>query len=94
MIKYEEADKMGNDGLKVAVLGTGCAKCNALEAETTAAIAELGLEVEVEHVTDFMQIANYGVMVTPALAINGKVVSVGKVLKKDEVVVLLQKNGG
>ncbi len=85
---------MGNDGLKVAVLGTGCAKCNALEAETTAAIAELGLEVEVEHVTDFMQIANYGVMVTPALAINGKVVSVGKVLKKDEVVVLLQKNGG
>ena len=49
------------------------------------------MNVEVDHVTDFAQIASYGVMSTPALVINGKVVSYGKVLKASEVIEILKK---
>ena len=75
------------------MLGSGCAKCNALEDAVRAALAELGRDTAIEHVTDFAQIAAYGVMTTPALVVNGKVVSYGKVLKEDEAKALLQKAG-
>ncbi len=78
----------------VKVLGSGCAKCNALEQATREALAELGMETTIDHVTDFTQIAAYGVMTTPALVVDGKVVSYGKVLKKDEAKALLQKVRG
>ncbi|MDO5410197.1 MAG: thioredoxin family protein [Lachnospiraceae bacterium] len=78
----------------VKVLGSGCKKCNALEAATKEALAELHMDANVEHVTDFAQIASYGVMSTPALVIDGKVVSFGKVLKKEEVIKILQKVRG
>ena len=78
-------------GSGVKVLGSGCAKCNALEAAVREAMDELGMNEAIEHVTDFAQIAAYGVMSTPALVVDGKVVSYGKVLKKDEAVSLLQK---
>jgi len=81
-------------GASVKVLGSGCAKCNALEAAAREALAELGMDTEIEHVTDFAQIAAYGVMTTPALVVDGKVVAFGKVLKKDEVKTLLQKIRG
>ncbi|MEA5084615.1 MAG: thioredoxin family protein [Lachnospiraceae bacterium] len=76
---------------EVKVLGSGCAKCNALEAATKEALIELGMDTTIEHVTDFAKIAAYGVMTTPALVVDGKVVSFGKVLKKDDVVKILQK---
>jgi small redox-active disulfide protein 2 len=76
-------------GSRVKVLGSGCAKCRALEAAVREALAELGLAVEIEHVSDFAKIAAYGVMTTPALVVDGKVVSFGKVLKADEVKALL-----
>ena len=69
----------------VKVLRSGCAKCHALEDATKAALAELNMDTTIDHVTDFSQIAAYGVMTTPALVVDGKVVSYGKVLKKDEV---------
>lgn len=75
----------------VKVLGTGCAKCNALEEATREALSELGMDTTIDHVTDFTQIAAYGVMTTPALVVDGKVVSYGKVLKKDEVKALIQQ---
>ena len=75
----------------VKVLGSGCAKCNALEEAARAALAELGMDTAIDHVTDFTQIAAYGGMTTPALVVDGKVVSYGKVLKKDEVAKLIQK---
>lgn len=75
----------------VKVLGSGCAKCNDLETATKEALKQLGMDTTIEHVTDFTQIAAYGVMTTPALVVDGKVVSYGKVLKKDEVVTILQK---
>lgn len=75
----------------VKVLGSGCAKCNALESATKEALAELGMDTVIDHVTDFTQIASYGVMSTPALVVDGKVVSYGKVLKKQEVIDILKK---
>lgn len=57
-------------------------------------LAELGMETGIDHVTDFAQIAAYGVMTTPALVVDGTVVSYGKVLKKDEVKALIQKVRG
>lgn len=78
----------------VKVLGSGCAKCNALEDAVREALAELGMNTAIEHVTDFAQIAAYGVLSTPALVVDGKVVSYGKVLKKDEAKALLQKARG
>ena len=72
------------------VLGSGCAKCHELEANTKLALKQLGMEVEIEHITDFAQIAAYGVMRTPALVIDEKVVAFGRVLKVEEVVVLLK----
>lgn len=78
----------------VKVLGSGCTKCNALESATREALAELGMDTSIEHVTDFAKIAAYGVMSTPALVVNDTVISYGKVLKKDEVIALLRQMEG
>lgn len=84
----------GDTGRMVKVLGGGCAKCNQLEAAAKAAMEELGLVPEVDHITDFSQIAAYGVMTTPALVVNGTVVCYGRVLTKEEVKPLIQKAMG
>jgi small redox-active disulfide protein 2 len=81
-------------GVGVKVLGSGCAKCNQLKEATKAALKQLGMDTTIEHVTDYAQIAAYGVMATPALVIDGKVVSYGKVLRTDEVVKILQQVRG
>jgi len=86
-----EAEKTTSENASVKVLGSGCAKCNQLEAATLDALTELGMDTNIEHVTDFSKIATYGVMSTPALVVDGKVVSYGKVLKKDEVIKILKK---
>lgn len=78
----------------VFVLGGGCARCNELETSVRAALAELGWQEEVGHVTDFVQIAALGVMTTPALLVDGKVLSSGRVLKKDETKALLEQARG
>lgn len=87
-MKQAEAAK-GASGVKV--LGSGCAKCNALETAAREALAELGMDTTIDHITDFTQIAAYGVMTTPALVVDGKVVSYGKVLGKDEAISIIQK---
>lgn len=74
----------------VKILGSGCSKCNKLEKATVEALKELGMDVDVDHVSDFAEIAAYGVMTTPALVVDGKVVSYGKILKKNEVIKILQ----
>ena len=76
--------------MSVKILGGGCAKCNALEAATKEALTELGVDVSIEHVTDFGVIAEYGVMSTPALVVNEKVISYGKVLNRKQIVKLLK----
>lgn len=87
-MQVAEAEKK-ESGIKI--LGGGCAKCNALEAATEEALRELGMDATIDHVRDFEKIAAYGVMTTPALVVYGQVVSYGKVLKKDEVIVILKK---
>jgi small redox-active disulfide protein 2 len=74
----------------VKILGGGCAKCNQLEAAVIEALTELGMDTIIEHVKEYEKIAAYGVMTTPALVVDGKVVSYGKVLKKHEVVKILK----
>lgn len=86
-----EAQAAQNEGAAIKILGSGCKKCNELEANTKAALAQLGMDTTMDHVTDFAAIAANGVMTTPALVVDGKVVSYGKVLKTDEVAKLLQK---
>ena len=75
----------------VKVLGSGCAKCNALEEATREALAELGMDTAIDHVTDFTQIAAYGVMTTPALVVGGRVVSCGRVPGQAELREMLQE---
>lgn len=69
----------------VKVLGGGCNKCETLLANAKEAISTLGVEAEVEYITDFSVIASYGIMSTPALMVDDKVVSTGKVLKSKEI---------
>ena len=74
----------------VKILGGGCAKCNQLEAVTIEALTELGMDTTIDHVKEYEKIAAYGVMTTLALVVDGKVVSYGKILKKDEVIKILK----
>jgi small redox-active disulfide protein 2 len=69
----------------IKILGTGCSKCQALERETINALAELNVAADVQKVTKMNEIMEYDVMMTPALVINDKVKSAGKVLKLDEI---------
>lgn len=88
------AETAKKEGASIKVLGSGCAKCNQLEAATMEALVKLGMEDTIEHVTDFSQIGAYGVMTTPVLVVDGKVVSFGKVLKTEEVIKILKKVRG
>ena len=71
--------------MKIQILGTGCSKCETLTHNAEAAVKELGIDCEVEKVTDIDQILLFGVMMTPALAIDGEVKSSGKALTSDEI---------
>ena len=77
----------------IKVLGTGCKSCHALLEASKEAVQRMGLNVQVEYVTDMEKIMEYGVMSMPALVVNEKVVSMGKVLKAAEVEALLHKLG-
>ena len=76
---------------KIQILGTGCAKCGNLTKAAVAAADEIGLQYELEKVTDFLKFADFGVMVTPALVVDDKVLAAGKVPKHDELVELMTK---
>jgi small redox-active disulfide protein 2 len=76
--------------MKVQILGTGCPKCKLLEQHAREAIMELGIQADVEKITDIDKIMEMGVMTTPALAIDGDVKSVGKVLTKDQAAQIIK----
>lgn len=71
------------------ILGTGCPKCSRLAAATEAAATALGLEFQLEKVTDLKRIMTFGVMMTPALVVDGVVKCVGRVPKVDELKTLI-----
>lgn len=77
--------------LEIRVLGPGCKNCHTLEKNVSEAIKELGVSATISHVTDFAEIAKYGIMSTPGLWVDGKVVSYGKVLSKDDIKRILEK---
>lgn len=71
--------------LKIEILGTGCKKCQQLEANAKQAVSARNLTAEVVHITDMMEIVQRGVMATPALVVNDEVVSQGKVISAEEI---------
>ncbi len=70
---------------KIQILGIGCPKCKKLAENAQIAAKELGVEYEIEKVADINEIMKFGVMMTPALAVDGQVKSVGKVISPDEI---------
>ncbi|MEG3905948.1 thioredoxin family protein [Microcoleus sp. B4-C5] len=77
--------------IKIEILGSGCKKCQQLEANAKQAVTNLNLNAEILHITDPIEIAKRGVMSTPAMTINGKVVSKGQVLSPEQIQPLLQR---
>ncbi|WP_319200432.1 thioredoxin family protein [uncultured Ilyobacter sp.] len=77
--------------MDIKILGTGCKKCNALTNNVKEAISETTVEASIEKVEDMKDIMGYGVMSTPAVVIDGKVVSTGRVLSVDEVKKLIKE---
>ncbi len=83
----------GNTVTSIKVLGAGCKSCHEQFENAKKAVEELGLSVEVEYITDMEKVMAYGVMSMPAIVVNEKVVSMGKVLKSAEVIKLFGKLG-
>jgi small redox-active disulfide protein 2 len=79
---YEEGI---SGGLEIKVLGAGCPQCDKLEQELMAVVAETGILADIDHVRDIKEIAKHGVFGTPAVVIDGKVKSVGKIPSRDEI---------
>ncbi len=77
--------------MKIEILGAGCPKCKELAANAEAAVRELNISTEISKVTDIDKIVDYGVMMTPALAVDGIIVSSGKVLSKDDIKKIISK---
>ena len=77
--------------LQVKVLGSGCPNCHRLEAETRAALSDVGIPFELTKVTDFPTIASYGVMATPALVMDEHVVSAGRIPARSKIVELARQ---
>ena len=77
--------------MDIKILGPGCVKCRQVEALVKEAVTEAGSDAQIEHVTNFMKIATYGVFGTPAVVVDGEVKSVGKIPKKEEILVWLGK---
>lgn len=75
--------------MKIEVLGTGCTKCQTLSLHVKEAIAKKGIFAQIEKVEDIMKIMEYGVTSTPALVVDGKVKSSGKLLSVDEIMALI-----
>ena len=90
-MKKPEENTSGIKSIKV--LGAGCKNCHKQYENAKEAVKSMGLSVEVEYITDMQKVMEYGVMSMPAIVVNEKVVSMGKVLKAEDVVKLLEKSG-
>lgn len=75
---------------KIQILGTGCPKCQKLTDNAKLAADRLGLVYEIEKITSLAEITRFGVMLTPALAVDGQVISAGKVLEPEAIKPLIQ----
>lgn len=87
----EESAPFIEGAMSIKILGPGCKNCVALTENTKLALAQMKLEANIEKVDDMSAIAGYGIMSTPGLVVNEKVVSFGKVLKPNDIIALLEK---
>lgn len=71
--------------MDIKILGPGCAKCHQVEKIVKEAVAESGVDANIEHVTDFRKIVEFGVFGTPSVVVDGQVKSVGKIPKKEDI---------
>ncbi|MEJ5302152.1 MAG: thioredoxin family protein [Bacteroidales bacterium] len=78
--------------INIKVLGTGCPKCKALEKAIREVVEENHYDAQIEKVEDIVKIMNYGILATPGMVINEKVVSSGRLLSKDEIKTLIEKH--
>lgn len=76
--------------MNIKILGPGCKNCVTLAENTRIAMEQMGIEANIEKVTDFSSIASYGIMSTPGLVVNDKVVSFGKVLKPNDIIKIIE----
>jgi small redox-active disulfide protein 2 len=76
--------------MEIKVLGTGCPSCKALEEATRKAVTEMGIDTQITKVEDMAEILNYGIMTTPALVVDGKIVLKGRVASVEEIKKLLK----
>jgi small redox-active disulfide protein 2 len=74
---------------KIQILGSGCSKCKALALSAETAAKEMGIEYQIEKVTDIKEIMKFGVMMTPALVVDGQVKVVGKILSPEQIKAML-----
>ena len=77
--------------MKIEILGVGCPKCKELTANAETAVKELNIAAEISKVTDIDKIVGYGIMMTPALVVDGAIVSSGKVLSVDNIKKIISK---
>jgi small redox-active disulfide protein 2 len=75
--------------MNIKILGPGCAKCHELDKRTREVVQELGLDASVEYIQDLNRIIEYGILTTPGLVVNGKMICSGHVPSKDEITRLL-----
>lgn len=77
--------------MKIEILGPGCARCVKLEENTKKAVKKMGLAAQIDHVKDFNKFIEYGVMLTPALVVDGKILCSGRTPEVEEIVEMLEK---
>jgi small redox-active disulfide protein 2 len=80
--------------VKIQILGTGCSRCKTLAANAEKAVQELGLEAQVEKVTDIQDILKFQILMTPGLVIDGQVKAAGRIPSTDEIKQLLMESKG
>ncbi len=89
----QNLNALGNKIHSIKVLGMGCKSCHAQFKNVKAAITELGLNIEVEYITDMEEVLKYGVMTMPAIVLNEKVIAMGKVYSTKDVIEILNEKG-
>ncbi|MEG0894818.1 MAG: metalloregulator ArsR/SmtB family transcription factor [Oscillospiraceae bacterium] len=94
-VMFKKKDEINSvKGASVKILGEGCDKCSNMFKQTALALEELNMNTDIEHITDLVEIVNYGVLSTPALVVDNKVLSCGNELSKNDIIDLLKKARG
>lgn len=92
MLFRKKEENNENKNARIKVLGSGCSKCNELEKNTKEVLKDLNIDEEVAHIKDFKEIMKYGVMTTPALLVDEKILVSGRVPNIKELKELIQEN--